>query len=219
MEHRVYEMVLDTEEEAPIFALSLVEQPAIEQNFVYLSKQEVKLAIQSEEKRLIVAPILVPDKLISRFDDAGEEYFITFPKQTVLRSAELYLSKNNTNNTTLEHAGMTDGVSLVQSWIVEDTLKDKSAIYNLALEPGTWAGVFRVDNEQVWADVKDGKFKGISIEGMFGHSLVKASQQYTSGSFTIDLPPLPVLEEIHNVFEENEYDKLVKQLKDIITNV
>ena len=218
MEKRVYEMLIDTEEEAPIFALSLVGNPAIEQNFVYLSKQEVKLAIQNEEKRLIVAPILVPDKLISRIDDSGDEYFITFPKSTVLRSAEMYLSKNQTNNVTLEHAGMIDGVSLVQSWIVEDTLKDKSAIYNLSLEPGTWAGVFRVEDDGVWEEVKNGMFKGISIEGMFSHHLVKASAQTAEIEVEIENKVGEVLSGLEDTYTQDEYDLLVEKIKDIIIN-
>jgi len=216
MEKRVYEMLIDTEEEAPIFALSLVENPAIEQNFVYLSKQEVKLAIQNEDKRLIVAPILVPDKLISRIDDAGDEYFITFPKSTVQRSAELYLSKAQTNNVTLEHAGMVDGVSLVQSWIVEDTLKDKSSIYNLSLEPGTWAGVFRVEDDDVWEEVKSGAFKGISIEGMFSHQLVKASAQTVE--VELENKVEEVLSGVEETFAQDEYDLLVEKIKEIIIN-
>ena len=216
MEKRVYEMLIDTEEEAPIFALSLVENPAIEQNFVYLSKQEVKLAIQNEDKRLIVAPILVPDKLISRIDDAGDEYFITFPKSTVQRSAELYLSKAQTNNVTLEHAGMVDGVSLVQSGIVEDTLKDKSSIYNLSLEPGTWAGVFRVEDDDVWEEVKSGAFKGISIEGMFSHQLVKASAQTVE--VELENKVEEVLSGVEETFAQDEYDLLVEKIKEIIIN-
>ena len=218
MEKRVYEMLIDTEEEAPIFALSLVGSPAIEQNFVYLSKQEVKLAIQNEDKRLIVAPILIPNKLISRFDDAGDEYFITFPKSTVQRSAELYLSKAQTNNVTLEHAGMVDGVSLVQSWIVEDTLKDKSAVYNLSLDPGTWVGVFRVEDDSVWQEVKSGTFKGISIEGMFSHHLVKASAQTAEVELEVENQVEEVLSGLVDTYNQDEYDLLVEKIKGIIIN-
>ena len=70
---------------------------------------------------------------------------------------------------TIEHKKPVDGVSLVESWIVDSTVYDKSKAYGLNLKVGTWAGVFKVNNLKVWDEVKAGDYKGISLEGIFSH--------------------------------------------------
>jgi hypothetical protein len=62
---------------------------------------------------------------------------------------------------------MTSGVSVIESWIVEDPLKDKTALYGLNAVEGAWAVTMKIDNDDVWKDVKSGKYLGLSIEGMF----------------------------------------------------
>ena len=71
------------------------------------------------------------------------------------------------HNSTLEHDKKTEGVYTIESWIVEDVKRDKSAIYNLNAVEGAWVIVQRIDNEEVWEDVKSGKYQGYSIEGYF----------------------------------------------------
>ena len=111
--------------------------------------------------------ILVPNKPIYR-KDGDEEYYIYFTKDTVRKASELYLSKGNQNNSTYEHFEKINGVSLVESWIVEDTKKDKSAVYNMDLPQGTWVGSIKVYNDDIWQEyVKAGLVKGFSIEGYF----------------------------------------------------
>ena len=62
---------------------------------------------------------------------------------------------------------MTNGVSVIESWIVEDPEKDKTALYGLNAVVGAWAVTMKIDNDEVWKDVKSGKYLGLSIEGMF----------------------------------------------------
>ena len=82
----------------------------------------------------------------------------------------MYLKNLRNNNTTLEHQQLTSGVSIIESWIVEDTEKDKTALYNLNAVVGAWAVVMKVDNESVWEDVKKKKYLGLSIEGVFSQA-------------------------------------------------
>lgn len=164
------ELFIDEEEsDNGIQAISLVESPAIEENFVALSKHKVEFKAIDEDKRIIIGLALVPDKPIYR-RKGDYEYNITFSKETVRKGAEMYLKSLRNNNTTLEHQQLTSGVSIIESWIVEDTEKDKTALYNLNAKKGAWAVVMKIDNEEVWKDVKEKKYLGLSIEGVFSQS-------------------------------------------------
>ena len=178
--YEIYELVLKDEEDE-VFALSLVHDPAIQQNFVYFNadgkKEEVKFAEVDSDKHLIVGPILIPGLKILRLDEnTGTPYYVTFSKETVQKIAQKYIKDNNANNITVEHQHSVNDVSLVESWVVESSKYDKSKAYGLTMKPGTWCGVFKVENPSVWAKVKSGDYRGISLEGLFTHELIKASK-------------------------------------------
>lgn len=156
----------ETKIEDGVDAISFVNKPAIEENFVALSKHKVAFKSIDDEKRIIVGLALVPDKEIYR-RQGDKEFNIIFSKETVKKASHLYLKKLKTNNTTLEHEKSTDGVSVVESWIVEDVKNDKSNVYGLNAVEGAWVVVMKVDNDEVWNDVKEGKYLGLSIEGIF----------------------------------------------------
>lgn len=172
---QIYELVLEDDADE-VFAISLVESPAIESNFVYFNKQSVQFASINDEKRLVMGPILVPDKKILRVDEMGQPYYVFFKPETIKKLSEKYLENKYTDQTTLEHDKKIDGVHLVESWIVESRTKDKSSLYGLSLPVGSWVGTFKVTNDSIWNDfVKTKDVKGFSIEGMFSHKLVEAS--------------------------------------------
>ena len=178
---KVYDMVIDDNglDNTGVFAISLVEDPAIESDWIYMSKQkQVKLAEVSKDRRLLLGPVLIPNKEIPRVDDeTGEEYYITFSPETIEKAAHLYLQNQHNNNATLEHEESIDGVSTVESWVIKDPKKDKSADYGMHYPAGTWMAMMKVNNDEIWNDfVKTGKVKGFSVEAMLGHQLVKASK-------------------------------------------
>jgi len=177
---KVYEMQIDEmDNQSGVFAISLVSDPAIEENWVYLSKQKaVDLAQISPDKRLLLGPVLVPSKLIPRIDEeTGEEYDITFTPETIEKAAHLYMQRQMNNNATLEHSADVEDISTVESWIIADPEKDKSVKFGMSYPKGTWMAMMKVNNSEIWNDfVKTGKIKGFSIEGMLGHELVKASK-------------------------------------------
>ena len=174
----IYELVIEDENIDEVFAISLVKTPAMEANFVYFDKEVVQFAAVNDEKRLVMGPILIPEKKILRVDGEGKPYHVFFKPETIKRLSEMYLEKKYTDKSTLEHDGAIKGVNLVESWIVEDTMKDKSAVYGLSIPKGTWMGTFKINNDEIWNDyVKEGKVKGFSIEGLFGHNLVAAHKE------------------------------------------
>ena len=180
-EYELYELVLKDEEDS-VFALSLVSTPAIMQDFIFFNadgKQVIKFATANEDKHLIVGPILIPDiKILRLKEDGVTPYYVTFTKETVEKIEQKYIKDNNANNITLEHMESVNNVSLVESWIVESSVYDKSKAYGLTVKPGTWMGVFSLENnKELWNDyVKTGLVKGISLEGLFTHELIKASK-------------------------------------------
>ena len=166
---KIVELIIDEEDEfGGISAISLVELPAIEETFVALKDQkEVKLKTIDKDKRIILGALLVPNKTIYR-KEGKDEYYIYFSKETVKKASELFLMNGKQNNATLEHKFDIEGLTLVESWIVENKEKDKSAIYGMEVPVGTWMGAVKVNNEDIWQDfVKTGDVKGFSIEGFF----------------------------------------------------
>ncbi len=162
---RIVELILDENSVEGIEAISIVENPAIEEDFVALKNEEVQLA--QIDKQLLVGALLIPNKPIYR-RKGEDEYYIYFSKDTIRKAAEMYLMKGNQNNSTLEHQHSLNGLTLVESWLVEDETHDKSRKYGLNVPVGTWMGVVKVNNDEVWNDyVKTGKVKGFSIEGYF----------------------------------------------------
>ena len=172
---KIVELVLDDNEESGIEAISIVESPAIESDFVALKSDEVKLAEVDTEKKILMGALLIPNKPIYRKTE-GEEYYIYFSKDTVLKASQRYLTNGYQGNSTLEHSDNLQGLTLVESWIVEDDKFDKSRKYDMNVPIGTWMGTVKVNNEEVWNDyVKTGKVKGFSIEGFFADK-IKASK-------------------------------------------
>ncbi len=112
----------------------------------------------------------------------------------------MYLTKGNQNNSTLEHQHSLSGLSLVESWLVEDEVHDKSRKYGMNVPVGTWMGAVKVNNDEIWNEyVKTGKVKGFSIEGYFADKMER--------------PKDPV-----GLSEDKEADKLLNQIKDILIN-
>ena len=170
---RIVELVLDEDQEmAGIEAISIVESPAIEADFVALKAEEIKLAQIDKEKKILMGALLIPNKPIFRNSDDQDDYYIYFSKETVEKASQLYLKNGNQNNTTLEHQHSLSGLTLVESWLVEDEKYDKSRKYGMNVPVGTWMGSMKVNNDEVWNEyVKTGKVKGFSIEGYFADKM------------------------------------------------
>lgn len=169
---KIIELIIDEKDSmSGIDAVSVVESPAIEENFIHLSKHEIELKEVDQEKRILMGAALVPNKQIYRRNAKNEEYYIYFSEETVRKASELFLMNSNQNNATYEHDKKLEGMSVVESWIIEDEKQDKSAKYGFSLPKGTWMISMKVNNDEVWKDVKAGKVKGFSIEGYFADKL------------------------------------------------
>jgi len=172
----IIELFIDENDEVSgIDAISIVENPAIEEDFVYLKNQEFKLAEKDSEKKILLGPALIPNKPIYR-KSGDKEYYIYFSRNTVRKASELFLKRFKQNRSTLEHELPLEGLTVVESWIVEGE-KDKTRIYDMDVPIGTWMVSMKVDNDDVWEDfIKSGKVKGFSIEGYFADKLERPNE-------------------------------------------
>ena len=169
------ELFIEDFDQDGIKAISFVNDPAIEENWVALNKQEIAFKSIDDDKRIVVGIALKPDLLIPRVK-GDYQFNVIFSKETVKEASHLYLKQLNNNEATLEHEEKAEGLSVVESWLVEDPKNDKSNIYGLEASEGDWVVMMSVDNDEVWAKVKDGTFLGYSIEGSFADRVIEASK-------------------------------------------
>jgi hypothetical protein len=198
----IIELVLDEENnEIGIEAISVVENPAIEEDFIALSNDIIELKEVDKEKKLLLGALLIPNKPIYR-RSGDDEYYVFFSKDTVLKASQMYLMNGNQSKATLEHAHDIIGLTLVESWIVEDEVHDKSRKYGMNVPVGTWMGAVKVNNDEVWNDfVKTGKVKGFSIEGYFADKMERPKEN---------------LQEELSKIEEAEAEYMLSQIKAVI---
>lgn len=200
---QLFELVVDTEEDG-VFANSFVEEPAIERDFVFFNKQkEIKFQSIDDEKRLVAGPLLIPNKKIIRMDEEMGMYNVFFKPETIETIARKFMKNKYNGEVTVDHNKKVNDVYLTESWIIEQSAKDKSNLYGFTLPKGTWFGIYKVDNDKVWEEVKAGKYKGFSIEGIFEH---KASTMKSSQLFSKDIDEL----------NENEAYVLLTMIKNIV---
>jgi activator of 2-hydroxyglutaryl-CoA dehydratase len=166
---KLFELILDDETLTGVTAISLVDKPAMESDFIAFNEDLKRVTFKTvdEEKRIVTGLVLIPDKPIYRTNNE-EGYYVYLSKDTINRASQIYLKQNKTNNATLQHESEVDGVHLVESWIVSDPKMDKVVTLGIEAESGSWAASMLIENDEVWNDyVKTGKVKGFSIEAMF----------------------------------------------------
>jgi len=128
-------------------------------------------SIQDEEERIITGALMLADTPIYRNDGNGE-YYVVFGKDTIKKIAQKYFKKGYQNNVNLMHDSgqVMDGVTMFESWIVDEKRGVKPMKGFEDVKEGSWFGSFKVENEEVWNMIKEGKVKGFSVEGIFNYS-------------------------------------------------
>lgn len=155
------------DDENIVTRISLVDLPAIESNMVYFKKDKpLYVSMESDEQHMVYAPVLIPDKEIYR--RYGEEEFnIVFTKEAVVKLAHDFIKNGFTNEWSIDHdEERTPGMYTVESWLKSDMEHDKSVTLGLDkdLPIGTWFAAMKVENEDIWSEIKKGTWQGFSIE-------------------------------------------------------
>ena len=205
---KIVELIIDeTEDIFGIQAISLVSNPAIERNWVALSKDNfLSLAKIDEEKRTLVGVALMPEKEIPRYSEDDGEYLVFFSKETIEKAQELFMNGLKNNKATVEHKEDIYGGSVIETWIKEDE-NDKSDLYGFQDVPiGSWFVKMKIYNDEVWQQVKENKLRGFSIEGYFVDRAVEMQKEdiLSLAEECIDCEQKEVMEEIKSVLMEAE---------------
>jgi len=182
-----------------VFAISLVENPAIESDFLLFNKEEEPIIFKTNiDQQIITGPALIPNKKILRKNK--EDFFQVFmSEETIKDTAIKFFEFNNQKNTTLDHESEVQDTVYFESWIIEDPKNDKSNFLGFKdLTKGTWMVSLKVNNTELWDKIKNGKFYGFSIEGFYNKEIVNNSdlQDKNKG--------------------KNMFEKLIQNFKDVI---
>lgn len=171
---KLVELIIKKKQDVGVFAVSLVEKPAIKQFFVKFADETEKVVVKfaiDEEKQIITGPAMIPE--LRMYRSAGsigleEESMVYFTEESIRNAAAQFLAQDFTNSVTLQHESVTEGLTLRESWIVEDPKLDKYLLYGFSEMPkGTWFLSYDVNDPAIWAKIKDGTFAGFSIEAFF----------------------------------------------------
>jgi hypothetical protein len=199
----VYELVIKNEDDPfGINFISLVKVPAINIDFVAFSEnpvpQKIAFKVQDSEKRNIAGAFIIPDLPIYRKDETGAESYQYMTSQTIELMQQKFAAKNYWHNINQEHSESVNKAYILENWIVEDPVIDKSVKFGFSLPKGTWFGVVHIADESYWKNfIKTGEVEGFSIQGIMGLTRQVGTLEHTvKSNFSSD--------------EENSIDKLAE---------
>lgn len=155
-----YKVGLDSE----TYKISMVSEPAIEQDYVALSKQdEIEVKLSSDERHICYGPALIPNKDIYR-NNGEQEFYINFTEESIVKMSQDFMKNYRQHEVNLQHEENVDEVFVAESWIVEDPYKDKANALGFNVPKNTWMIGMKVNNIDTWERVKSGELKGFSVE-------------------------------------------------------
>ena len=160
IEMPIYELFV---EDSEFIGLALVDSPAIEQDFMFFSEQPVKMQF-NEDKMMVKGPALIPNQLIYRNDALGERY-VYFSSETIVKFVELLMSKEK-NKFNLGHTDKYLDAVLIESYFVGEENE-------FGVPKDSWVVGLKVRDKEAWESIKNGTFKGFSVQSIFSNELVK----------------------------------------------
>lgn len=201
----VYEMFLDETDQDGVYRIAVTSAPAIERDFVALSKdekQEIKYST-NEKEQIITGAIFIPDQLIFRKDRNGEAYYLKITKEEIKKVVQKFFKDGNHKFFNVEHdnnRSLSD-IYVFESWIVgeNDKIRELDERFSSEYIPaGSWVISAKVENPLLWKQIEEGTFTGFSMEGIFSRMEVDLNKE---------------LEELNKLIEElssdgNALDKL-----------
>ena len=167
----------DVEDDSQVDYIALVDKPAIQKNW-YAFKEKQAFDIISEDKRIISGAIMLADIPIFRSDATYGDYYVAFTKDTIFKIAQKFFKKGYQSNVNLMHdsGSVVEGLTMFESFITDKSRGIMPMKGFQDVPDGSWFGSFKVDNEEVWQMIKDGKVKGFSVEGLFNYKPKKVMQ-------------------------------------------
>lgn len=154
--------------DSTVFAVSLVEMPAVDSEFVALAAQQRLVdfkAVETDEKRMLYGVVLRADYPIYRVWPDGEECYITFSAECIERIQQKFFKEHCQSSWSKDHMDYATGLTMTESWLVTDPECDKAKAIGLEnFGKGDWIGGCKVDDDETWHQIKEGRFTGFSVE-------------------------------------------------------
>lgn len=182
----VYEIMVDEFDETGISLISLVQDPAIiVKGMAFNNNSMMSFKQADDDKQIIIGPALIPDMKIYREDDKFGQYYVTFSKETIAKMVEKFNKYGSNRKINIDHSNMMVDAFIIEDWLTEDLIYDKSRKYGIEVPVGTYMIMVKIEDKEFWKnEVKgNGKF-GFSIEGMLGQQLVSLSKEFTIDDLT-----------------------------------
>jgi len=171
----IFDISIDEDESLGLFGLSFVDEPAIQMDMHCFAEQKQKVYFSSHDKREVVSPVIIPNQLIYREAD-GIPYYMRASRETIEKLYQRYMLSDNWQNFTYMHENIDapmeeralEGVYLQRLWIIKDDKDDAFTKYGFEnLPAGTMMMKAKVNNRQIWNEIKEGNLRGISLEAFF----------------------------------------------------
>ncbi|WP_322518624.1 XkdF-like putative serine protease domain-containing protein [Chitinophaga sancti] len=193
-----YEIFIDENEDSFVSAVALVDKPAIEKNFFAFNEHTKLQFSYDDERQELIGPAMIPDIEIYRKEqNTGAEYNVFFSKETIRQIAQVFFKKNFANNTNISHTDIPAHSYIFQSYIVDDDKGIKSP-KGIDVPDGSWIVGMKVTDNTVWQDIKSGKLKGFSVEGLFQFS----DSQVKHDKSTTDEDLIAILKKFNSLYSK-----------------
>ena len=192
-----------------IYAVSLVEEEAVESGFIALSKQKqpMDFKIHNEEKRMLYGVALRADFPIYR--RYGEnEFYLTFDANAIERLVNKFMSKYGQKSFTIDHMEPAEGIVITESWLVKDTENDKSNALGLEnVSEGSWIIGCKINNDEIWQSIKEGRWHGFSIESWIDMEEIEEFKKINKENKKIDM-----------AVKKSKFEEMIDKIKSIISD-
>lgn len=176
---KLFNIDLDIEnEELGMDAISLVENPAVGLSFLTFNNESKSLCFTNDEQHIITGVVMLANTPIYRYSKEDGEYYIQFTRETIKTMILKYFKSNLSNSVNLEHnnQNFVDGAVMVESYLFDTERGITPKEFVGKVTEGSWICSFKITNEELWKEIKDGTFKGFSLQGMF--SFKKVTDDY-----------------------------------------
>lgn len=166
------ELIIDEEDESGVDFIALVDAPAVEKLWLAFNKQkeiDLKFKIQDADKRIVSGFFMIADLPIMRMNENGEKFYVVFKKDTINKIVNKFFKQGYSNNINIMHdkSNEANGVYVIESLIIDKERGINTPKGFDEVPDGSWWGSMRVENDEVWQQIKDGVFNGFSVEGLF----------------------------------------------------
>lgn len=191
-----------------IYAVSLVEEEAVESGFIALSKQKkpMDFKIHNEEKRMLYGVALRANfPIYRRYGE--DEFYLTFDANAIERLVNKFMSNYGQKSFTIDHMEPAEGIVITESWLVKDTENDKSNALGLEnVSEGSWIIGCKINNDEIWQSIKEGRWHGFSIESWIDMEEIEEFKKINKNK------------EIDMAVKKSKFDEMMDKIKSIISD-